>query len=198
MGLKIEYADGQTPLDDAEQEGLLISTIATRAELDEFEQQNIEKAIEWTLARKFKEEKIITQDFVCELHYKMFNDVWKWAGKLRQSNKNMGCDWKQISILLKQLNDDASFWVKNKTYKEEEMAIRYKHRIVSIHCFSNGNGRHSRLMADIIINHIFGKPVFTWGAKSLNKKGEQRNKYLTALRKTDKGNVKSLIEFSKT
>src|ERR1700752_5257704 len=157
MGLEIEYIDGQTPLDEEEKEGLLIKTITTRGELDEFEQQNIEKAIEWTLMRKFKPERIMTEGFAQELHHKMFCDVWKWAGDFRHSNKNIGCDWKQISVLLKQLNDDGLFWMKEKTYQEEEIAIRYKHRIVNIHCFPNGNGRHSRLMGDIIISHIFGK-----------------------------------------
>src|ERR1035437_16517 len=115
MGLEIEYIEGQTPLDEEEKEGLFITTITTRAELDEFEQQNIEKAIEWTLSRKFKSEKIISEEFVRELHHKMFGDVWKWAGEFRHSNKNMGCDWKQVGLQLKQLNDDANYWLKHKT-----------------------------------------------------------------------------------
>src|SRR6267143_4789882 len=111
MGLEIEYIDGQTPLDDDEKEGLRISTLTTHGELNEFEQQNIEKAIEWTLKREFKPEKIISEDFIRELHHKMFGEVWKWAGEFRRSNKNMGCDWKQVSILLKQLNDDGIYWI---------------------------------------------------------------------------------------
>ena len=130
MGLEIEYIEAQTPLDEDEKEGLLISTITTRSELDEFEQQNIEKAIEWTLKRKFKKGNIITEHFVRELHQKMFNDVWKWAGDFRKSNKNIGIDWQHISISLKQLNDDCLFWIDKKTYSEEEIAVRYKHKIV--------------------------------------------------------------------
>ena len=198
MGLKLDYIDGQTPLDEEEKEGLLISTVSTHGELNEYEQQNIEKAIEWTLGRKFKVEKIITEGFVCELHYKMFGDVWKWAGEFRRTNKNLGCDWKQVSIQLKKLHDDCRYWLENKAYSEEESAIRYKHRIVSIHCFSNGNGRHSRLMGDVIINHIFGKKVFTWGGTSLNRKGEARNKYLKAVKQADNGELKLLIEFART
>lgn len=198
MGLEIEYEEGQTPLDEEEMEGLLIETISTRAELDEFEQHNIEKAIEWTLRRKFKAEKIFSEEFILALHKQMFSDVWKWAGEFRRSNKNMGCDWKQVGMQLKQLNDDAKYWLKNNTYSEVEMAIRYKHRIVSIHCFSNGNGRHSRLMADIIISHIFGKNVFTWGGANLNKKSDARTNYLRSVKKADQGEMKSLIAFSKT
>ena len=198
MGLEIEYIDGQTPLDEEEKEGLLIKTITTRGELDEFEQQNIEKSIEWTLGRKFKQEKIIREDFVLELHHKMFGDVWKWAGEFRHSNKNLGCDWEQIGVLLKQLNDDGNYWIEHKTYPDEEIAIRYKHRIVSIHCFANGNGRHSRLMADVIINHILGKKVFTWGGGGLNKKGESRNNYLKAIKEADKGIIIPLIKFANT
>jgi len=46
MGLKLEYIEGQTPIDEDEKEGLLIRTISTRGELDEFEQANIQQAIE--------------------------------------------------------------------------------------------------------------------------------------------------------
>jgi len=198
MGLEIEYIDGQTPLDEEEKEGLLISTINTHGELDEFEQQNIEKAIEWTLGRKFKHEKIIAEDFVRELHHKMFGDVWKWAGEFRHSNKNMGCDWKQINTQLKQLNDDCLYWIEHKTYSDVEIAIRYKHSIVSVHCFSNGNGRHSRLMGDVIISHIFRKKVFTWGGRGLNKKGESRNNYLKAIKEADKGSIMPLMKFANT
>jgi Fic-DOC domain mobile mystery protein B len=198
MGIEIEYIDGQTPLDEEEKEGLLISTITTHGELDEFEQQNIEKAIEWTLGRKSKAEKIITEGFVRELHHKMFGDVWKWAGEFRHTNKNLGCDWKQVSTELKKLNDDFKYWLENKTYSEEEIAIRYKHRIVSIHCFSNGNGRHSRLMGDVIISHVFGKKVFTWGGANLNKTGEPRKNYLNAIRQADKDVILPLMEFAKT
>ena len=198
MGLELDYTEGQTPLDEEEKEGLLIPTITTRGELDEFEQQNIEKAIEWTLGKKFKQEKIFTKEFVCELHRKMFSDVWKWAGEFRHSNKNIGCDWKQVGIQLKQLNGDGAYWIENKTYLEEEIAIRYKHRIVNIHCFSNGNGRHSRLMGDVIISHVFGKDIFTWSGASLNQKSDARNNYLKAIRQADKGEIKPLIEFAKT
>jgi Fic-DOC domain mobile mystery protein B len=198
MGPVIEYMEGQTPLDEEEKDGLLISTITTREELDEFEQHNIEQAIEWTLSRKFKADKIFTEEFVRELHRKMFGDIWEWAGTFRRTDKNMGCPWMQIGVLLKQLNDDAAFWVANKTYKEEEIAIRYKHRIVSIHCFSNGNGRHSRLMADVIISHIFRKKVFSWGIKNLVKNGDVRTDYLKAVRQADKGVMKPLIAFART
>ena len=177
---------------------LRIQTITTVGELNEFEQQNIEKAIEWTLSRKFTIKNIATEEFVRELHYKMLGDVWKWAGEFRQSNKNIGGDWKQVATLLKQLNDDSIFWVNEKIYMEDEIAIQYKHRIVNIHCFPNGNGRHSRLMADIIIDKVFDQPIFTWSRANLNKKGEVRSNYIKAIREADKGNIKSLMEFART
>ena len=99
---------------------------------------------------------------------------------------------------MRQLNGDGVYWLKNKAYSEEEIAIQYKHRIVDIHCFSNGNGRHSRLMGDVIVSHIFGKDVFTWGGTNLNKKGDARSNYLKAIRQADKGEINPLIEFAKT
>ena len=81
MGLDLDYPDGQTPLDEDEKEGLLITTITTRGELDEFEQLGVEKAIEWTMKRKLGLQQILTEDFVKELHKRMFEDIWKWAGQ---------------------------------------------------------------------------------------------------------------------
>lgn len=167
MGLDLPYINGQTPLDEDEKEGLLIPTIATRMELDEFEQQNIEEAIQWVLTRSFKTKKIFNEQFVRNLHKRMYGNVWAWAGEFRQSNKNLGIDKWQITAALKILLDDALFWEENKTYPHEEIAVRFKHRIVSIHCFPNGNGRHSRLMADVIMDKIYKEPMFQWGADNL-------------------------------
>jgi len=198
MGLNLDDADGKTPLDEDEKEGLLIPTITTRGELDEFEQHSIEKAIEWTLQRKFKAENIFTEAFVKEVHRRMYAGVWAWAGSFRKTNKNLGVDKLQVGIELKNLLDDAQYWMANKTFKPDEIAIRFKHRIVSIHCFANGNGRHSRLMADIIIGHIFKQPVFTWGAANLIKQGEARSLYLKAVRAADKGNYELLVRFARS
>jgi Fic-DOC domain mobile mystery protein B len=134
---------------------------------------------------------------VKELHIRMFKEVWLWAGEFRKTNKNIGVDKYQIGVSLKQLLDDGLYWLKNKTYSDEEFAIRFKHRIVKIHCFPNGNGRHSRLIADIIISKIFGKSVFTWNSANLNKRGEARSNYLTAIRLADSGDIKPLVNFAK-
>ena len=198
MGLDLKYINGQTPLDEDEKEGLLIQTITTRGDLDEFEQLNIEKAIEWTISRKFKPEYILSEKFVKDLHYKMFCDTWSWAGKFRKTNKNIGVDKYIIGVSLRKLIDNCIFWIENKTYSEDEIAIRFKHGIVKIHCFPNGNGRHSRLIADVIINRIFGKNYFTWSSRNLNKKGEARGNYLKAIKEGDNGTIQPLIEFAKS
>lgn len=198
MGLDLIYIDGQTPLDEEEKEGLLISTIATRAELDEFEQQNIEEAIKWTLGRKFKLNNLFTENFIKDVHKRMYKDVWLWAGNFRKTNKNIGVDRWRVAVELKNLLEDIRFWIDNNTFPADEIAIRFKHRVVSIHCFSNGNGRHSRLMADIIIEKIFNKPVFTWGAGNLSKENENRKQYLNALKLADQGNYLALLLFARS
>jgi len=197
VGLDLDYINGQTPLDEDEKYGLLISTITTRGELDEFEQLNIQKAIEWSLKNKFNVDKILTEEFAKNLHKKMFDKVWKWAGNFRTTNKNIGVDKFIIGIELKKLIDDCNFWIKNNTFSPDEISLRYSHRIVQIHLFPNGNGRHSRLIGDIIVNHIFDLPVFTWGRKDLLHKGKARQLYLEALRKADQGNYSKLIEFAR-
>jgi len=198
MGLDLEYTNGQTPLDEEEKEGLLITTIATRAELDEFEQQNIEQAVQWTLVRFLKPELIITEDFIRTVHKRMFGNVWVWAGEFRKTNKNIGTDKWQIPTELKSLLDDARYWRENNTYPPEEIAIRFKHRIVSIHCFPNGNGRHSRLIADVIIDRIYKQPVFSWGAASLTSESDARAAYLKGLKAADRGDYSLLVAFARS
>jgi Fic-DOC domain mobile mystery protein B len=197
MGLDFDYIDGQTPLDEEEKDGLLIPTIATRGELDEFEQQNIEQAVQWTLGRSFKREVILTEDFIRTLHKRMYADVWAWAGEFRKTNKNIGVDKWQIPSDLKYLLDDAKYWHENNTYPPDEIAVRFKHRIVSIHCFPNGNGRHSRLMADIIIEKIYKQPVFSWGAANLSSEGDTRTAYLKAVKTADKGDYSLMLAFAR-
>ena len=197
MGLDLDYAEGQTPLDEDEKEGLLIPSITTRVELDEFEQLDVEKAIEWLLAVKLNISKILSEDFVKGLHKRMFGDIWKWAGEFRKTNKNIGVDKFIIGMELKNLLDDCNYWIENKVFSEDEIAVRLSHRMVHIHPFANGNGRHSRLMADVLVTKGFGKPYFTWGSVSLTKQSEARIKYLRALRDADKNDYKSLIEFSR-
>jgi Fic-DOC domain mobile mystery protein B len=198
MGLDFELVEGQTPLDEEEKEGLLIATITRRGELDEFEQLNIQKAIQWTLSRKFKKDEILTEKFVKLLHKKMYGTVWAWAGEFRRTNKNMGADKYMVSMELGKLLDDCKYWIENKTFSSDEIAVRFKHRLVQIHCFSNGNGRHSRLMGDLIIDKIFGKPVFTWGARSnLSKAGGTRSEYLEAVKAADMEIIEPLLKFAR-
>lgn len=198
MGLKIDYIDGQTPLNEEEQDGLLIPSITTREELDEFEQLNIEKAIQWTFGKKWKAEQLFTEKFVKDLHKRMYGEVWKWAGAFRESEKNIGIKSYLIPSELKMLLDDALFWVQNGTYSPEELAIRFKHRLVSIHCFSNGNGRHSRLMADLIMEKVFNATFFSWGSTNLVKANETRTAYIKAVKMADKHDLHPLIDFAKS
>ncbi|MBU2020097.1 MAG: mobile mystery protein B [Bacteroidetes bacterium] len=200
MGLSLDYSTGQTPLDDEESEGLKIATISTVGELDEFEQKNIEEAVLWAVGTKIKVDKLLSESFIKSLHKRMFGEVWKWAGKFRQSEKNIGiASWK-ISTELQVLLDDTKFWIENRTYSEDEIAIRFKHRIVSIHCFPNGNGRHSRLMADLIAEKVFDRKTFSWGQSNwnLSNETEVRSNYIAALKKADKGDFIDLLQFARS
>lgn len=198
MGLSLEYFNGQTPIEEEEKEELKIKTISTRGELDEFEQANIEKAVEWSIKRSFTYDKILTTEFIKEVHRRMFYEVWGWAGKFRLTNKNIGVDKYMIGQELKMLLDDSMLWIQNNVYDKDEIAIRFKHRLVKIHLFPNGNGRHSRLAADILISHGLNSKVFTWGRGNLSDPGETRIRYLNALYEADKGSIKSLVEFARS
>lgn len=197
MGLDLNYIDGQTPISEEEKEGLLIKSITNRVELDELEQLNIEKAVEWTLLTRFSKEIILSEDFVKSVHRKMFGDVWEWAGKFRKSEKNIGVPWIKIGMELRMLIDDTKYWIEHNTYPPDEIAIRFKHRLVKIHCFPNGNGRHSRLMADIIIEFVFGLAVFSWNNSNLVKPGDARKEYIDSIKQADNGSIESLIRFAR-
>ena len=195
MGLDFKYINGQTPLDEDEKQGLLIPTISTRGELDEFEQLNIDEAQLWILRKSFSLEQILKEDFVKTLHKKMFGNVWRWAGEFRNTNKNIGSDKFLIGVDLKHLLDDCRFWVENNIFAKDEIAVRFSHRIVKIHCFPNGNGRHSRLIGDILNEKVFGNESFTWGGANLTNASDLRSKYIVALQAADDGDYSTLIKF---
>jgi len=197
MGLELNYTSGQSPISDEEKESLLIKTISTRGELDEFEQQNIESAVEWSLKQIYTEDRILTVEFIKEVHRRMFSQVWEWAGYFRKTNKNFGVDKTKISQQIVILIDDCKYWIKNKTFTPDETAIRFKHRLVCIHPFPNGNGRHSRLLADMLISNVFKRDVFSWGGANLTKADDLRKSYIKAIHEADKGDIKPLINFAR-
>jgi Fic-DOC domain mobile mystery protein B len=194
--VEFDYPQDATPLDPNETEGLLLTHITTRAELDRWEQDNINEALAWAAQRKPKD--ILNELFIKQLHKRMFGNVWKWAGSFRQSEKNIGVPWYRISVELKKLCDDVRYWIEKKTFPEDEIAVRFHHRLVSIHLFANGNGRHARLMADILLENVLNRPVFTWGNVNLVKSGDDRKKYIESLFAADRGDYKPLLEFARS
>lgn len=197
MGLILQYKDGQTPLNTEQINGLKIKTIVTQAQLNEFEQANINDAL-LGLSSKRKIKNILSEGFIVQLHKSMFGMVWKWAGKFRYTETNIGIEWTRIPIELRMLLDDTVFWVEHQTYGPDEIALRFKHRLVAIHCFPNGNGRHSRIMADLIAVHLLDRNKFNWGNSSLVASSEQRKNYLKALQLADQGNFSELLIFARS
>lgn len=128
----------------------------------------------------------------------MYGEVWKWAGSFRKSEKNIGIKSYLIPIQLKQLLDNTLFWYENNSYPPVEIAIRFKHQLVSIHCFPNGNGRHSRLMADLIMEKLFNEKFLSWGSTNLVNVTDIRKEYIAALKQADKHQIQALITFAKS
>ena len=169
-----------------------------KAVLDEFEQLNIEDALQWVLGRiALKPEAVFSEHFIRKLHRRMYAKVWTWAGKFRKTDKNIGVPKEEVATALRMLCEEALFWFRNETFSPDEIAVRFKHRLVSIHCFPNGNGRHSRLMADIIAGKLYDGKMFSWGAGNLVQTGELRSNYLQALRAADAGDYALLLAFSR-
>jgi len=194
--MTFEFLEGATPLDLDEMEGLRFAHIQTRAELDQVEQQNIQDGYNWLASqRKYSGNDYLGVEFLTELHNKLFGSVWSWAGSFRHSGKNIGVDYSQISTELRNLLDDAKYWVEFNTYSREEFAAHFHHRLVKIHPFPNGNGRHSRIMTDIILERLLSFPAINWSNESLGNEGEYRQKYIHALRQADKNDYILLIKF---
>ena len=191
--IEFNYPQGASPLDPNEIEGLIPTHITTRAEVNRWEQDNINEALAWIEDRR--PEDILNEPFMKLLHKKMFSNVWRWAGKFRQSEKNIGVPRHRISIEVKQLCGDVAYWIENKTFAADEIAARFHHRLVSIHLFPNGNGRHARLMADMLVENVLGKTRFTWGNADLIYSGDDRKRYIEALIAADRGEYKQLLEF---
>ncbi len=184
-----------TPLDPDELAGLKIKHITTRQELDRWEQENIDDGMRWI--KKRHKSDVLSEAFIKDLHGKMFGKVWAWAGSYRRSGKNIGVDWPQISVHIHQLLQDARYWIENKTYVEDEIAIRFHHRLVWIHPFTNGNGRHARLMADALLEEELQKEPFSWSVPGVEDTDQTRSKYLSALRLADRSDFSELLEFVK-
>lgn len=190
----MENPNGATPLDPDELEGLRFLHIETRAELDQLEQQNIQQGFNWLGSqRKYKD--YLGIEFLNELHKRLFGEVWSWAGCYRQSDKNIGVDYLTIGVELRKLLADAKYWVENKTCSREEFAARFHHRLVKIHPFANGNGRHARIMTDVILEKVLGLEPVNWGAGALNINSDYRQLYIQALRAADNNDYAALIEF---
>ncbi len=189
-----EQDDASTPLTEEEREQLIPSYITLRAELNEAEQANILEAEEWAFARK---RDVLDERFLKTLHKRMFGRVWRWAGQFRQSERNIGVDAYRISTDLRQLIDDCRYWIENGTFDPDEIATRFHHRLVSIHPFPNGNGRHARLAADLLLTAL-GRPRFSWGRVNLVDPGETRQAYVAALRAADNHDYGPLLDFVRT
>lgn len=186
--------DDATPLDAGEREGLRQSWIITRADLNEAEQLNIDSAMGWTRRRRKTE--LLAEAFVFELHRRMFGKVWRWAGTQRTTAKNIGVDAAQIPVRLGALLDDTRYWVRHDTYPADEIAIRLHHGLVAIHPLPNGNGRHARLMADLLVSERGARP-FSWGGGTLQDVGELRAAYMSALRAADAHDIAPLLAFAR-
>jgi len=191
--MKFEYPTGATPLDPNEIDGLIPPHITTQGQLNEWEAANILRAQNWLFAVS-NHGNFLTIEFTKLLHKKMFDGTWKWAGVFRSTAKNIGVDPQMITTELKKLLDDVAYQVINSSYPMDEIAYRFHHRLVWIHPFPNGNGRHARLMTDLLLVQT-GQSRFTWGEHKLENEGTTRKQYIRALKDADRHDYAALAEF---
>jgi Fic-DOC domain mobile mystery protein B len=173
--------------------GLIPAHVAYRSELNEAEQDNILRAQDWALRRNRDP---LSEKFVKGLHRRMFGDVWRWAGEFRTSERNLGIAFYRIPVALRHLLDETKAWIGYQSYPADEIAVRFHHRLVQIHPFPNGNGRLSRLLADLLVIRLGGER-FSWGSASLHESGGVRRRYIAALRAADNYDIGPLLAFAR-
>jgi Fic-DOC domain mobile mystery protein B len=190
----MNYPDGATPLEPDELEGLKFGHVATRGELDHLEQANIEEGLIWVNRRRQGD--VLDDQFLRQLHSRLFGAVWSWAGTYRKTEKNIGVDPIYIGVRLRQMLDDVKYWIEHGTYQPLEIAVRFHHRLVQIHPFPNGNGRFSRIAADLLLKERLGCPAINWsGGYDLQKMNQRRSEYIQALRDADMGDYRGFLLF---
>lgn len=191
-----EPADA-TALTPDEQRGLKPTWITTRADLNLAEQENVDRAVAWTLVKRPAD--VLDVAFVRELHRRMLGEVWAWAGRFRTVGTNLGIEPHGIPSALAQALLDAAYRRDHEVFARDEIAVRLHHRLVWIHPFPNGNGRHARLVADLLVAAAGGRP-FTWGGASVLEAGAARRRYLAALRAADRDpdDVAELVAFARS
>ena len=196
--VQYHYIEGQTPLDEDEKHDL-IPSIVSREDLDAFEQENILEARKRVMQKSvLSRQDIFTEKFILNLHKRMYGHVWKWAGTYRKTNKNIGVEAYKVPTELHQLLGDARYWLEHKTYSITDLAIIFHHRLVKIHLFPNGNGRHARLCSDVIVAKYGGDKLTRGGNSDLTKPDEIRKRYIAALREADAGDYEPLLKFAKS
>ena len=190
--------DDATPPEPHDRQALRQSWITNRQELNQAEEANIAKGFAWANGRRRKPDDILTTDFVRTLHKQMFGDVWSWAGDFRTRDVNIGnVQAHRIPVDLPAMLDDVKYWADHQTFAPDELAVRLHHRLVAIHPFPNGNGRHARLLADLLVQLLGGQP-FSWGRGSLKTIGELRNRYVAALKLADNHDINPLVQFARS
>ncbi len=195
MGLNDDLPNGATPLDADELHGLIPTHLVSRNQLNEWEERNIQAALSWI--ERQRRLRPLEEAWLRRLHREMFAQTWRWAGHYRSSDKSIGADWRQIRMQLPALLADIAYQVEHRVEPVDQIAVRFHHRLVSIHPFPNGNGRHARLIADVLIEQL-GAPRFSWGgSSSLVDASALRQQYIAALQQADRGEISALLAFAR-
>lgn len=188
--MQFEVAPGATPIDPNEATGLIPLHVTTQDQLNEVEAVNIANAMDWAVRRPAN---ILDSKFVRQLHKRMFGEVWEWAGTFRRTDKNIGLPSEQVATALEELLRNTQYQIEHQVYAPDEIAIRFHHRLVAIHCFPNGNGRHARLLTDLLLTKVLRRPKFSWGEMSGSDAANIRTGYIAALQAADGGRFDDLL-----
>lgn len=198
MALTDPHALGATPLTPEDLEGLKLPA-TTHGELNELEAANIRQGQEWALrARSTRIPDMLSDQYVQRLHKEMYGEVWAWAGQYRHSDTNTGVTHTTIWPEMRTVYDDARYWIEHQTFAPDELVIRLHHRLVKVHPFPNGNGRHARMMADLVLLRHFKAARLPWGGNTLGNSDPRRKEYISAMQAADANDYGPLLKIGRS
>ena len=199
MPLAGAHAPGATPLTLEDVAGLKIRSITTHGELNEAEAGNIIRGQQWGLRSRLAHlPQMLSDTFMQRLHREMFGEVWEWAGAYRERDTNIGVGHRLIRQELRRAYDDARAWLEHGTYPPDEFAVRLHYRVVTVHPFPNGNGRHARMVAHLVLLRHFKTEPLLWGGGAMRSIDATRQAYIGALVAADHHDFAPLLRFARS
>ena len=159
--MPLEPGYGETPIPGDELAALVphvIDTLAapiTRADIYDLESAVLQDVTETQLAAALDGsltlDDLLNDYFLRDLHTQLYGDIWMWAGRWRQYEVNIGVAPEHIAVELRSAMGNIGYrWERAADWTPRELGVAVHAEAVRVHPFTDGNGRTTRLLADLV------------------------------------------------